>query len=73
MSDKIYVQINDKKQEAKGEVLEQILKDQAEYQAQQRLIEAENQAKQAKLESAKAKLAALGLDEEEVAAIVGGI
>jgi hypothetical protein len=37
------------------------------------LLEAEMQAKQAKLESAKAKLAALGLDEEEVAAIVGGI
>ena len=36
-----------------------------------RLTEA--QAKQAKLDSAKAKLAALGLDEEEIAAIVGGI
>jgi hypothetical protein len=34
---------------------------------------AEAQAKQAKLDSAKAKLAALGLDEEEIAAIVGGI
>jgi multidrug resistance efflux pump len=73
MNEKIYIGIDDKRIEAKGEVLEQILKDQAEAQAQQRLIEAEAQAKQAKLESAKAKLAALGLDEEEIAAIVGGI
>jgi multidrug resistance efflux pump len=67
------VTIDNKKIEAKGETLEQILKDQAEYAEQQRLIEAEAQAKQAKLESAKAKLAALGLDKEEIAAIVGGI
>jgi multidrug resistance efflux pump len=73
MSDKIYIGIDNKRIEAKGEVLEQILKDQAEAAEQARLIEAEAQAKQAKLDSAKAKLAALGLDEEEVAAIVGGI
>ena len=49
----------------------------AEVQAEMIRLEqaqkAEAQAKQAKLDSAKAKLAALGLDEEEVAAIVGGI
>jgi hypothetical protein len=49
----------------------------AEVQAEMVRLEAaqkaEAKAKQAKLESAKAKLAALGLDEEEVAAIVGGI
>ena len=38
MSEKIYIQIGDKKQEAKGEVLEQILKDQTEYAETQRLI-----------------------------------
>jgi signal transduction histidine kinase len=73
MSEKIYIGIDDKRIEAKAEVLEQILKNQAKYKAEQKRIEAEMQAKQAKLESAKAKLAALGLDEEEVAAIVGGI
>jgi len=35
--------------------------------------EAEAQAKQAKLDSAKAKLAVLGLDEEEINAIIGNI
>jgi multidrug resistance efflux pump len=73
MSDKIYIGIDDKKIEAKGEVLEQLLQAQAEAQEAQRLIGTEAQAKQAKLDSAKAKLAALGLDEEEIAAIVGGI
>jgi phage terminase Nu1 subunit (DNA packaging protein) len=73
MSEKIYISNNGKREEAKGEVLEQILKDQAEAAERMRLIEAQAQAKQAKLESAKAKLAALGLDEEEIAAIVGGI
>ena len=73
MTDKIYIGIDDKKIEAKGEQLDYILQAQAEAQESQRLIEAEAQAKQAKLESAKAKLAALGLDEEEIAAIVGGI
>jgi multidrug resistance efflux pump len=73
MSDKIYILVDGKKQEAKGEVLNQLLQGQAEAQETQRLIEAEAQAKKAKLKSAKAKLAALGLDEEEVAAIVGGI
>jgi type VI protein secretion system component Hcp len=73
MTDKIYIGIDDKKIEAKGEQLDYILQAQAEAQESQRLIEAEAQAKQAKLESAKAKLTALGLDEEEIAAIVGGI
>jgi hypothetical protein len=46
---------------------------QAEIIRLEQAQKAEAQAKQAKLDSAKAKLAALGLDEEEVAAIVGGI
>jgi len=73
MIDKIYISIDNERIEAKGEVLEQILKDQEEAAERKSRIEAEIQAKQAKLESAKAKLTALGLDEEEVAAIVGGI
>lgn len=71
--EKIFIGIDDKRIEAKGELLEQILKDQAESAERASLFEAETKAKQAKLESAKAKLAALGLDEEEIAAIVGGI
>ena len=73
MSDKLYVTIDGKKREMNAKEIEQFEKDQAEAQEAQRLIEAEAQAKQAKLDSAKAKLAALGLDEEEIAAIVGGI
>ena len=73
MSEKIYYGDETGRHEAKGKKLEEILQAQAEAQESQRLIEAEAQAKQAKLNSAKAKLAALGLDEEEVAAIVGGI
>jgi len=71
MSDKIYIQVGDKKQEAKGEVLEQILKDQAEWEEQQRLIEAEQQAKEEAKASAMAKLSALGLSDEEIQAIIG--
>jgi multidrug resistance efflux pump len=73
MTKKIYIQKGDKKVEAEGEELQHILQIQTESQEAERLLEAEAQAKQAKLDSAKAKLAALGLDEEEIAAIVGGI
>jgi hypothetical protein len=73
MSEKIYYGEDGKRIEAKGEKLDYILETQAESAEQARLIEAEAQAKQAKLDSAKAKLAVLGLDEEEIAAIVGGI
>jgi regulator of protease activity HflC (stomatin/prohibitin superfamily) len=70
MSDKIYVNINGKRQEAKGEVLEQILKDQADYEAQQRLIEAETTAKAQAKESAMAKLRKLGLTDDEIAGLI---
>jgi len=69
-TNKIYVQFNDKKTEAKGELLEQILKDQSEYAEAQRLIEAEQQAKEAARQSAIDKLKKLGLNEEEIAALV---
>lgn len=71
MSDKIYIGIDNKRVEAKGEVLEQILKDRANAEERQRLLEAEQQAKQATLDSAIAKLAKLGLTEDEAKAIVG--
>ena len=73
MSEKIYYGDETGRHEAKGKTLDYILSWQADAQESQKLFEAEALAKQAKLESAKAKLAALGLDEEEVAAIVGGI
>ena len=71
MSDKIYIGIDDKKIEAKGKDLDYILETQAEAQASIRLIEAEQQAKEEAKASAMAKLTALGLNEEEVNAIIG--
>ena len=65
MTEKIYVQINDERIEATGEVLEQILKDRADWEAQQ-LAE---QARAASRASALAKLAALGLTEDEIDAL----
>jgi ribosomal protein L9 len=73
MTEIIYIQEDNKNRKATAEEIAQIEKDRAESLAEQSRIEAEMQAKKAKLDSAKAKLAALGLDEEEVAAIVGGI
>ena len=70
MSAKIYIGIDNKKIEAKGEVLEQILKDQAEALEQARLIEAEQQAKEEAKASAMAKLATLGLTDEEISALI---
>jgi hypothetical protein len=70
MSDKIYIGIDNKRIEAKGEVLEQILKDQAEAAEQARLIEAEQTAKAEARESAMAKLKKLGLTDDEIAALV---
>jgi hypothetical protein len=57
--------------EAKSQKLEEILQAQAEMQEQARFIEAEQQAKEEAKASAMAKLTALGLNEEEVQAIVG--
>jgi DNA-binding NarL/FixJ family response regulator len=65
MSETIYIQIDNEKMEATGEVLEQILKDRAEAE----LAESARLAKIAARESALAKLAALGLTEEEIAAL----
>jgi predicted Zn-dependent peptidase len=65
MTEKIYVQINGERIEATGEILEQILKDQSEWETQQ-LAE---QARLALRESALAKLAALGLTQDEIDAL----
>ena len=71
MSEKIYIGIDGKRIEAKGEVLEQILKDQAEALEAQRLIEAAEKEKAEKKESATNKLKALGLTDSEVEALLG--
>lgn len=65
MTDKIYVSINDLKVEATGEILQQILADRAEAEEIRLITEAKATAR----ESALAKLAALGLTEEEIAAL----
>jgi hypothetical protein len=71
MTDKMYISVDGKKQEAKGEVLEQLLQAQFEAQERERLIEAEQTAKAEAKASAMAKLAALGLNDDEVNAIIG--
>jgi hypothetical protein len=71
MTDKIYVQIDDKRRVANADELAQFEKDAIEQAEQKRLFEAEQQAKEATKESALAKLAALGLTEDEAKAIMG--
>jgi hypothetical protein len=71
MLNKIYLQKDGKKVEAKNEELEYILSWQLEVEEAQRLLEAEQTAKAEAKASAMAKLAALGLNEEEVQAIIG--
>ena len=70
MSEKIYIGIDNKRIEAKGEQLEYVLKTQAEMQEQQRLIEAETTAKAQAKESAMAKLRKLGLTDDEIAGLI---
>jgi hypothetical protein len=69
-TDKIFIQVDGKRQEAKGEVLEQILKDRAEYEETQRLFEAETTAKAEAKESGMAKLRKLGLTDDEIAGLI---
>jgi hypothetical protein len=65
MDETIYIQIDDQRIEATGEVLDQILKDRAEFKAAQLAQKAKADARK----SALAKLAELGLTEEEIAAL----
>jgi len=70
MSDKIYVQIGNKKVEAKGEVLEQIEKDRLQGEENARLIEAEQLKKEQDKDSAMAKLKKLGLTDDEISSLI---
>jgi hypothetical protein len=71
MEQQIYVFDNGKKRKATDQELAQFEKDRLEAEESQRLLEAEQQAKAEAKASAMAKLAALGLNEEEVQAIIG--
>ena len=70
MSEIIYIQIGDKKRKATAEEIAQIEKDQAEFAEQQRLIEAEQQAKEEAKIRAMGKLMKLGLTDEEIATLI---
>jgi hypothetical protein len=70
MSDKVYIGINDKRVEAKGEQLDYILQEQAKAQEEDSLIEAEQTKKDADRASAMAKLSKLGLTDDEIASLI---
>jgi hypothetical protein len=70
MSQTIYIQEDDKKRKATAEEIAQFEKDRAEYEAQQRLIEAEQTKKDADRASAMAKLSKLGLTDDEIASLI---
>jgi hypothetical protein len=70
MIEVLYVSDNGKKRKATAEELAQFEKDRAEFEEAQRLIEAEQTKKDADRASAMAKLSALGLNEQEVAALI---
>jgi hypothetical protein len=69
MSNLIYVGIDGEQIEAKGEVLNALLEAQSEAQKIYDDFEKQIMEKQALRESALAKLAALGLTEEEIGAL----
>ena len=73
MANKIFIQINNKVEELKGAELETFLEQQKKEQEPFRLFEAEQTAKAEAKASAVAKLTALGLNENEINAIIGGI
>lgn len=71
INEKLFIQLDNKKRKATVEEIAQIQKDQAEQLERKRLIKAESELKKATLDSAIAKLAKLGLTEDEAKAIVG--
>ncbi len=70
MIETIYVMEDGKKRKATAEEIAQFEKDQAEALERERLIEAEQQAKEAARASAMNKLSALGLTDEEISALI---
>jgi hypothetical protein len=70
MSETIWIGEDGKKRKATAEELAQFEKDRAEYEAQQRLIEAETTAKAEAKESGMAKLRKLGLTDDEIEGLI---
>ena len=70
MSEIIYVQDGDTKRKATAEELAQFEKDRAEFEENERLIEAETTAKAEAKESGMAKLRKLGLTDDEIAGLI---
>lgn len=69
MSEKVFIGIDDERIEVTGKELEALLAEQSKIKELTEQAEAERLAKTAARESALAKLAALGLTEEEIAAL----
>lgn len=69
MTEAIYIHENGETREATEQEALELLKTQAQAQEEQRVIEAEQEAKFLARQSALAKLAALGLTEEEIGAL----
>jgi capsule polysaccharide export protein KpsE/RkpR len=70
MSETIYVSEDNKKRKATAEEIAQFEKDAIEREIAQRLIEAEQQAKESAKASAMNKLSSLGLTDEEISALI---
>ena len=70
MSEQIFVQIDNERIELTGQALEDFLFDRTQRQAEEAARQAEQDAKATAKESALAKLAALGLTEEEITALL---
>jgi hypothetical protein len=69
-SEKIFIQIDDQVIELKGADKEAFIADREALLEAQRLLEAEQQAKEAAKASAMNKLATLGLTDEEISALI---
>jgi hypothetical protein len=69
VSEQIFIQIDDERVELTGKALEDFLANRAQMQAEEAARQAEQDAKATVKESALAKLAALGLTEEELATL----
>ncbi len=69
MSDKLYTQEDGERREVTGEDAVKIQQEITEMQALEEALKAEREAKAAARQSALAKLAALGLTEEEIGAL----
>jgi hypothetical protein len=69
VSDKLYTQEDGERREVTGEDAVKIQQEITEMQALEEALKAEREAKAAARQSALAKLAALGLTEEEIGAL----